>query len=143
MPTYETGEDKSREREVANWLENRLGSKMVETRKFYPVDFFTYSNKHSRFLMVEIKCRNVKWDKYPSKFLSMEKMAKVVPFLQMGVGFALVISCEDKVGMLPILHASSITQYEKAMSMNKQPDGTSGPEFVAMIPNEKFTVLEK
>lgn len=92
--------------------------------------------------MVEIKTRRIQWGDHSTKFLSMEKAAAVVPYLQMGTGFALVIATQDKVGIYSLLHASAITQYEKGFSKNRQPDGSQGNEFVAFIPNDKFITFD-
>lgn len=71
-PVYETKEDRSRERSVADTLERAWKVKLVKLRPLAPVDFAVV--RDGRVVgWVEIKCRQHELGRYPTLILSSDK----------------------------------------------------------------------
>jgi hypothetical protein len=139
---YETGSDRNREDRLASILTKRFGAELKRTAKLHGCDYFTYSKKYSRWMMVEVKSRHGRWDDYPDKLISMNKIGNAVSYLHMKVGYLIAYFCEDKLGIFVALHASKVDPYEKDVRLCKQPDGSMENTLVVLIPNDQFTLIE-
>ena len=92
MPLYETDVDRSREQEVADRLSKVVGGKIVKLSGQYArLDrMIVWPDKRHAF--VEIKCRNVGHDAYPTLMLSAAKWREGVEMAWTTGGKFLVVA---------------------------------------------------
>ena len=71
-PTYETAEDRKREKAVADKITEKINVPLNRYPEYHPFDWYGDFNgiRHN----VEIKCRDIIWGKYKTIILSRRKM---------------------------------------------------------------------
>jgi hypothetical protein len=141
-PVYETGRDLKKEQAVASIFKSRWNMDMHKTAKFYPVDFLLYSDKYKRWMLVEVKCRNIRWGEYPDIILSHEKVSQVLPHLHTGLGFMFVVAALDKIGIFTMLSGSRIAEYSINMSGRMDRGDKADIELCHHIPTSEFKCIE-
>ena len=81
-PTYETAQDITREEGVARTLAKASGKTAHKLPKFYPCDWGLTDTSGRVTTLLEIKCRNVKHDQYPTFMLSLHKWTALRSFTE-------------------------------------------------------------
>lgn len=102
-PVYETQEDRSRERAVAERLAALSGTRALAMPLRYDVDYALVDDQERVRRWLEIKCRTNNRDAYPTYLLSYGKYLKLVALASAsGVGVRLAVKWSDALGVLPI-----------------------------------------
>jgi hypothetical protein len=89
---------------------------MKKTRQFHVFDFISYSPTHNRIMLVEIKCRNMGWNKYPDVILKRAKVDAIKPQLEDGCGFRFLITTFDRIGFFDILDVEQLKKYKTTIT---------------------------
>lgn len=97
-PIYETDEDRSREGEVAAYIEQKYNCKFVRSEKLTVVDGVLLHPNGNAAALVEIKVRNNESARYPTYMLSATKWRNgLAEATNQGVVFLLVVRFTDGV----------------------------------------------
>ena len=144
MPINETEKDRAKEGAVAQWLHEKTKQEYLRYEKLSPVDYLTYSNKYERYMLVEIKCRDIKPD-YPDIWLPCSKVAAVIPWMQMGYGFAFVVATTEVVYIYTCLVNSNMNEFKRGLvKRNNRGEGFGDkPELAIHIPMDKFIKIRR
>jgi hypothetical protein len=137
-PIYETEDDLSNERRVANLLERKWKCNLV---KLQPRDEFDFAAVREDTVtgFVEVKHRQVPTWQYPNYFISMKKiLAAHQTFQATGIAVVLAVQFNDALGFTAI----SSKKYPVKMGGRYDRGDPQDVEPVSFIPLADFTLIK-
>jgi len=142
-PLYETEADLARERAVIE----RLNGGFYEIRKLpikLHVDFGLFDKETGKLRRwAEIRCRNNPRDKYPTLFISLEKMLYISQLVNItSKPLSLLVEWTDVTGRFDIEKGDSLEEFDITWGGRGQLRDDQDVEPVMHIPNNKFKTLE-
>jgi len=141
---YETEADLARERAVIE----RVNKGMYEIRKL-PIklraDFGLFDKQTGNLMRwAEVRCRSNPRDKYPTLFMSLEKMLSIAELVNItSKPLSLLVEWTDVTGRFDFKKGDLLEEFDITWGGRGQLRDEQDVEPVMHIPNNKFTILEK
>lgn len=135
-PTYETDDHLKKEEELAQFAAFRWNCKMRKQDKYNQFDYIAIKDKKID-AFVELRCRNNSIHKYPSCFITVNKLYNAHAIHQAtGVKVLFLVGWDDRTGV-----ADLTKQYPVALGGRVDRDDPADIEIVAEIPISSFIVF--
>ena len=135
-PTYETDDHLKKEEELAQFAAFRWKCEMRKQDKYNQFDYIAIKDKKIN-AFVELRCRNNSIHKYPSCFITVNKLYQAHAMHQAtGVKVLFLVGWDDRTGV-----ADLTKQYPVALGGRVDRDDPADIEIVAEIPISSFIVF--
>ena len=135
-PIYETKSHLKKEQALAEYAAEKMKCEMRKQDKFNQFDYVALSKGQVR-AFVELRCRNNNFNKYPTCFISVSKIALAYSLHHAtGIKILFLVGWKDKVGI-----ANLVKQYPVKIGGRVDRNDKADIEAVAEIPTKDFKIL--
>ena len=135
-PIYETDSNLKKEKALAEYAAPKMNCEMRKQDKFNQFDYVALSKGHVR-AFIELRCRNNNFDKYPTCFITVNKLALAYSLHHAtGIKILFLVGWQDKVGI-----ANLVKKYPVKIGGRTDRNDKADIEAVAEIPTEEFIIL--
>ncbi len=135
-PTYETQEHLKKEEELAKFAAYKWNCEMRKQDKFNQFDYVAINNGKVR-AFVELRCRSNEYNKYPTCFVTANKLSSAFSMHQAtGLKILFLVGWSDKIGV-----ANLVKQYPITIGGRFDRNDKADIEALAEIPISDFQIF--